>query len=75
MYNPDMSHLINFHEEKLTVGQGKLFNIYVCLELCVRAPGHTQRNGLDPPVDEINVAGVKEEDKSGKTANTEALLK
>lgn len=54
----------------LTILQRKFFDVGVRLELYVWTPGHTEGHGLDLPVQNVNVAGVQEEDIPGKGQRT-----
>lgn len=50
--------------DDLTVNHGKALNIMVRLELLTRTQSHTQSDGSDLPLDDVDVTRIQEEDKS-----------
>lgn len=66
-----MSYIYIFHHySSLTIRQSELLQIIVCFKFGRRTLGDTQGNGVDPPVNYINIARVEEEnipDRKKKT--------
>lgn len=49
--------------DELTVHHGEPLQVLVGLQLLGGTQGHTQSHGLDFPLDDVDVAGIQEEDE------------